>query len=71
MRLGDIHFQPKELAVLRLIAAGENNKDIANILGTTRHVIKNYVRRILDKTGHSNRVELAMWFVKNNSVASL
>ena len=43
-------------------AEGCKNKEIADSLGTTEHVVKNYLRLIYDKLGLWNRVELALWY---------
>ena len=50
---------PKEMQIVALIVQGCKNKDIANQLGTKEQVIKNYLRSIYDKTGVSDRLELA------------
>lgn len=39
------------------------NPQIAEVVGTTEHVIKNYLKAIYDKLGLWNRVELALWYV--------
>ncbi len=52
---------PKEKSVAGLIAQGFKNKVIAEKLGTTEQVIKNYLRGIYDKTGVSDRLELALF----------
>jgi DNA-binding NarL/FixJ family response regulator len=52
---------PKELQVLALVAEGGKNKEIATQLGTKEQVIKNYLRNIYDKTGVSDRLELAVF----------
>jgi DNA-binding NarL/FixJ family response regulator len=52
---------PRELQVLALVAEGGKNKEIASQLGTTEQVIKNYLRNIYDKTGVSDRLELAVF----------
>jgi DNA-binding NarL/FixJ family response regulator len=38
------------------------NRDVAQEIGTTEHVVKNYLRVIYDKLGLWNRVELALWY---------
>ena len=53
---------PREHAIIRLVAEGCKNREIADSLGTTEHVIKNYLRVIYDKLGLWNRVELALWY---------
>jgi hypothetical protein len=37
------------------------NKEIAYQIGTTEQVIKNYLRKIYDKLGVSDRLELALY----------
>lgn len=55
----------KESRIVELVASGLKNKEVARQVGTTEHVIKNYLRVIYDKLGLWNRVELALWYVKN------
>ena len=50
----------KELAVIGCITRGMRNKEIAYQIGTTEQVIKNYLRKIYDKLGVSDRLELAL-----------
>jgi len=51
----------KELQIIRLIVQGYKNKDIALELHNSEQVIKNYLRSIFDKTGVSDRLELALF----------
>ncbi len=37
------------------------NKEIAYKIGTTEQVVKNYLRKIYDKLGVSDRLELALY----------
>jgi len=52
----------REQRVIELVAQGLKNKEVATEIGTTEHVIKNYLRTIYDKLGLWNRVELALWY---------
>jgi len=54
-------LSPKELAIITCITQGKRNKEIAYQLGTTEQVIKNYLRKIYDKLGVSDRLELALY----------
>ena len=60
-RYGNRDLSKRERRVITLVAKGMKNRDIAQSLGTTEAVIKNYLRRIYDKIGVWNRVELALW----------
>ncbi len=52
----------RERRVIELVAQGLKNKEVADQIGTTEHVVKNYLRVIYDKLGLWNRVELALWY---------
>jgi len=52
----------REQRVIELVAQGLKNKEVASEIGTTEHVVKNYLRTIYDKLGLWNRVELALWY---------
>src|ERR1700753_4079290 len=51
----------KELAIISCIPRGMRNKEIAYQIGTTEQVIKNYLRKVYDKLGVSDRLELALY----------
>jgi DNA-binding NarL/FixJ family response regulator len=51
-----------QLRVIALVAQGLKNREVAASIGTTEHVVKNYLRVIYDKLGLWNRVELALWY---------
>jgi two-component system nitrate/nitrite response regulator NarL len=51
-------LSPRELQVAEGAAQGQSNKEIANRLGLSEHTIKNYLIRIFEKLGVSNRFEL-------------
>jgi DNA-binding NarL/FixJ family response regulator len=52
----------REHRIIQLVAEGLKNKEVADAIGTTEHVVKNYLRVIYDKLGLWNRVELALWY---------
>jgi DNA-binding NarL/FixJ family response regulator len=60
---------PKELKIVALIVQGCKNKEIAVRLCTTEQVIKNYLRSIYDKTGVSDRLELALFTIHHRMLA--
>ncbi|MES2390677.1 MAG: response regulator transcription factor [Acidobacteriota bacterium] len=60
---------PKELQIVALVAEGGKNKSIAAQLGTKEQVVKNYLRSIYDKTGVSDRLELALFTIHHRALA--
>jgi len=68
MRVRD-RLTPKEMQIVALIVQGCKNKDIAMQLGTKEQVIKNYLRSIYDKTGVSDRLELALFTIHHQALA--
>ena len=56
---GEDDLTPREVEVLRLIAIGRTNADIATALAISLNTVATHVRSILAKTGSSNRTEAA------------
>jgi DNA-binding NarL/FixJ family response regulator len=53
----------KELLIVSCVTQGMRNKEIAQEVGTTEQVIKNYLRKVYDKLGVSDRLELALYCI--------
>ncbi len=68
MRVRD-RLTPKEMRIVALIVQGCKNREIATRLKTTEQVIKNYLRSIYDKTGVSDRLELALFTIHHRVLA--
>ena len=56
-RLADDAISEREIAVLRLIAKGNRNKDIAERLNIAEDTVKSHIKRILDKLGARDRTQ--------------
>jgi DNA-binding NarL/FixJ family response regulator len=53
----------RELLIIAGVTRGLRNKDIAREIGTSEQVIKNYLRKIYEKLGINDRLELALYTV--------
>ncbi len=56
-----VKLSTKELHIISGVTQGLRNKDIAQEVGTTEQVVKNYLRKVYDKLGISDRLELALY----------
>jgi DNA-binding NarL/FixJ family response regulator len=54
----------RELEVLRLVARGMSNKDVADQLFISENTVKNHVRNILEKLHLHSRMEAVMYAVR-------
>jgi DNA-binding NarL/FixJ family response regulator len=59
----------RETDVVRLAVEGLSNREIARELGLTEHTVKNYLFRVFDKLGVSNRVELVLSCLRQEEAA--
>jgi len=64
----DDALTPPEVAVLRLIAAGNANKQIADQLSVTEEAVKSRVKNILSKLGANDRTHAAMIGLKRGII---
>jgi DNA-binding CsgD family transcriptional regulator len=55
----------REVEVLRLLAAGRSNRDIADALYISLNTVATHVRNILTKTGTANRTEAAAYALRH------
>lgn len=59
----------REAEVAHLVAEGLTNREIAEKLQLSEHTVKNYIFRIFDKTGVSNRVALVLYAFSRQELA--
>jgi two-component system NarL family response regulator len=64
--VGAPRLTERELEVLRLVARGLANKEIAHDLFISENTVKNHVRNILEKLQLHSRMEAAMYAVREN-----
>ena len=56
-----VQLTPKETLIVGCVTQGMKNKEIAVRVGTTEQVVKNYLRKVYDKLGVADRLELALY----------
>jgi DNA-binding NarL/FixJ family response regulator len=61
----------REIDVLRLVAAGKANKQIALELSISERTTRTHVSSILSKLGLSSRTQLALWAVRHGLVTDV
>ncbi|MGI4893831.1 MAG: response regulator [Janthinobacterium lividum] len=66
--VGVPRLSPRELDVLRLLARGMANREIAGSLGISENTVKNHVRNILEKLQLHSRIEAVVYAVREKLV---
>ncbi len=61
---------PREMEVVGCIVEGCSNRDIAKQFGLSEETVKRHLSNIFDKTGVSTRLELAIFAIAHNLVAT-
>ena len=67
---GEELLTPREKDVVRLVADGFGNREVAQQLGLSAHTVKNYLFNIFDKLGCSSRAELIMYVLSNSAITA-
>jgi len=65
-----VQLTPKESIIVSCVTQGMKNKEIALRVGTTEQVVKNYLRKVYDKLGVADRLELALYCLNHHVVDS-
>jgi DNA-binding NarL/FixJ family response regulator len=65
--LANSSLSARETDVVRCVAEGLTNREIAERLHLTEHTVKNYLFRIFDKLGVSSRVEVVLFALGGDS----
>jgi DNA-binding NarL/FixJ family response regulator len=63
-----VQLTPKESLIVSCVTQGMKNKEIAGRVGTTEQVVKNYLRKVYDKLGVADRLELALYCLSHHIV---
>ncbi|WP_432025958.1 ATP-binding protein [Streptomyces sp. 1222.5] len=73
VRIGDERWQltAREFMVVELVAKGLTNRQIADDLGLSAHTVATHLDRVRDKLGLRSRTQIALWFGRRDSEASV
>ncbi|MFM1552729.1 response regulator transcription factor [Helcococcus ovis] len=59
------NINQKEMEIIKLVAEGLNNKEIAEKLFLSQGTVRNYLSTILDKLNLRDRTQLAIYYLNN------
>jgi len=62
---GNTLLTRREQSLVDLVAQGRTNRDISRELNLSEHTVRNYLFRIFNKLGTSNRLELALYAINH------
>ncbi|OXS62380.1 DNA-binding response regulator [Cohnella sp. CIP 111063] len=65
-RLADAGLTPAEQDIVRHIADGKSNKEIAGAMFLSEGTVKNYISEILGKLGLRDRTQIAIFYLKES-----
>jgi two-component system nitrate/nitrite response regulator NarL len=68
LQLDSIALTPRQLEVLRLVAAGLRNSEIADKLTISEQTVKTHVAHLLEKLGVSSRLQAARYAISRKLV---
>lgn len=61
-------YQEEKLELLKMIAAGSSNKEIASVLNISERTVKNHISNIFKKIDVSDRTQAAVFAIKNDII---
>lgn len=64
VRKVDVDLTDREFDILLLVAAGLNNKEIAEKLYLSEGTVRNYISNMLEKLSLRDRTQLAIYYYK-------
>lgn len=66
--LSEVRLSPRELDILRLVAEGQENKEIAVGLCISKQTVKNHLMAINRRLGAANRTQAAVLAIKQGLI---
>jgi DNA-binding CsgD family transcriptional regulator len=68
---GVVRLTPRELQLAQLVSRGQQNKEIAHVLGIREGTVKVYLSNLFAKMGLFNRADLSAWAVRHDTEIGL
>ncbi len=68
IEMGDVEISNTEREIIRLVAQGKNNKEIAQIMNFAEGTIKNKITRLLDKLDLRDRLQIAIFAIEHSLI---
>jgi DNA-binding NarL/FixJ family response regulator len=68
---GECLLTKREQELVDWVAEALTNREISRKMGLTEHTVRNYLFRIFNKLGTSNRLELALYVLKEKGLSRL
>lgn len=68
LEIGNIIFDAGDIGIIKLIAKGKSNREIAQTLNYSEGTIKNKISKILAATGLSDRTEITVFAINNGVI---
>ncbi len=65
----NIRFSARELEVLKLLAEGYSNREIAIALHLSQNTVKTHVRSLMNKLGVEHRLQIAVLAFRHNLIS--
>ena len=56
-------LNPRDQELMRLLADGLTNQQIANKMHTTRYIVVEWLRVLYEEMGFESRVQAALWYI--------
>lgn len=56
------------MLIIQMVTEGMRNQSIAEEMMTSTHMVKNWIKGIMNKLGFNNRVEIALWYIRHHEM---
>ena len=64
----EIELSKTEMEIIKLVASGKSNREIAQIIGFAEGTIKNKMTKVFEKLNLNDRTQIAVFAIENNII---